>query len=70
MVSEDRGGGRFLSSDSEPDPPEKDEGVGACNFLKNISVMSALYTDKMTLCVFGGWPYSETRVISVKLNDD
>ena len=67
MVSEDRGGGkRFLSSDSEPDPLEKDEGVGACNFLKNISVMSALYTDKMPLCVFGGWPYSQTRVLSVK----
>ena len=55
MVSEGQGGGkRFLSSDSEPDPPEKVEGVGACNFLKNISVMSALHTDKMTLCVFGG----------------
>ena len=67
MVSEDRGGGkRFLSSDSEHDPPEKDEWVGAGNFLKNIFVMSALYTDKMALCVFGGWPYSQTRVLSVK----
>ena len=40
MVSEGRGGGgRFLSFDSEPDPPEKDEGVGACIFFfLNISL--------------------------------
>ena len=46
--------GEEKGSYNEPDPREKDLGVGACIFLKNISVMSVLYTDRMTLCVFGG----------------